>query len=887
MPSMITQAFKILEFDSLRALIRRQATTEMGQARIDQLVPINSPEELRRDLLYLSEMIELRQRGARFYFEGIVNPDEAISRLRIQGTALDPLAILDLGRMCDRALAARATILGEREGAPNLFEVVAPLATDLGKLTASLSKKILPSGELDDRASPQLAAIRRELATARSRITRSLESLMRRASEAIQEELVTVRNDRFVIPVRADHQGRIKGVAHGSSSSGATVFVEPLETIEANNELQTLRETEQREIAEILFRLSEELRRQLPSIEMAAATIAELDFINAKAVFGESFNCVVPIVSEPGAVATGSGSLTGSGDPVATASGSDTATLEFINARHPLLEDNLRATGVAVVPVSFKLDSDHPVMVISGANAGGKTVVLKTAGLLSLMALSGLPVPAQSARLPFYRSILADIGDHQSLAANLSTFTSHVANIAAMIESCETPALVLLDEVGTGTDPEEGSGLGVAVVDHFKQRGAQVLATTHYSGLKMYAANEPGVLNASVEFDEKTLRPTYRLLVGLAGSSSGLEIAKRFGIPPGIIQSAAAHVKQSSLDAFEYLRRIKSEAEAAEELRQALEEERAATAEKFAALDRDFHQRESARKAEFEKALRQTVSDFEKLSRELLAKIEDRAAKTKVEREAERQAGELKREAQRAAKEMSESARKTTQVPSRKEVLPEPLRSVRVVRDGQVVSDGRSSSADVTANLEDSGKELNERTPAPGFEAARELKAGDRVKLLTLGSTGIIDRIKGDEAEVRVGSLHMREKLRNLEAIGAEISTSRGSGKVKHSLEELRNRTATTELHLHSKDSDSKFPNRSELNLIGKKTDEAVDLVDKFLDEAFLNGVAEVRIIHGHGTGALRKAVAGMLADHPHVARFVTAPQDQGGSGATIVELRQ
>ncbi|HWP53492.1 MAG TPA: hypothetical protein VN476_05120, partial [Pyrinomonadaceae bacterium] len=416
---MITQAFKILEFDSLRALVRRQAMTEMGRARIDQLAPINNPEELKRDLLCLSEVLEVRQRGARFYFEGIVNPDEAISRLRIQGTALDPLAILDLGRMCDRALAARVTILSEREGCPNLFEIVAPLATDLGKLTASLSKKILPSGELDDRASPQLAAIRRELATARSRITRSLESLMRRASEAIQEELVTVRNDRFVIPVRADHQGRIKGVAHGSSSSGATVFVEPLETIEANNELQTLRETEQREIAEILFHLSEELRRQLPAIEIAAATIAELDFINAKAVFGESFDCVVPIVSEPGAIATGSRRPIVPDDPVATAPGSDTATLEFIEARHPLLEENLRASNTSVVPVSFKLDTDHPIMVISGANAGGKTVVLKTAGLLSLMALSALPVPAKSARVPFYRSVLADIGDHQSLAANL------------------------------------------------------------------------------------------------------------------------------------------------------------------------------------------------------------------------------------------------------------------------------------------------------------------------------------------------------------------------------------------------------------------------------------------------------------------------------------
>jgi DNA mismatch repair protein MutS2 len=900
---MITQAFKILEFDSLRALVRRQATTEMGRARIDQLAPLNNPDELRLDLLCLSEMIEVRQRGARFYFEGIVNPDEAISRLRIQGTALDPLAIFDLGRMCDRALAARAMILSEREGCPNLFEIVAPLATDLGKLTASLSKKILPSGELDDRASPQLAAIRRELATARSRITRSLESLMRRASEVIQEELVTVRNDRYVIPVRADHQGRIKGVAHGSSSSGATVFVEPLETIEANNELQTLRETEQREIAEILFRLSEELRRQLPAIEIAAATIAELDFINAKAVFGESFDCVVPEVGGT-EVSTGSDSdriaLPGNNsryqsDPVATAPGTDlsaNATLEFINARHPLLEENLRATGGAVVPVSFKLDSDHPVMVISGANAGGKTVVLKTAGLLALMALSGLPAPAKSARVPFYRSVLADIGDHQSLAANLSTFTSHVANIASMIESCETPALVLLDEVGTGTDPEEGSGLGVAVVDHFKQRGAQVLATTHYSGLKMYAGNEPGVLNASVEFDEKTLRPTYCLLVGLAGSSSGLEIAKRFGIPDGIIQSAAAHVRQSSLDAFEYLRRIKIEAEAAEELRKALEEERAATAEKFTALDRDFQQRETGRKAEFEKALNQTVSEFEKLSRELLAKIEDRAAKTKVEREAQRQAAELKREAQRAAKEMSERARKT-QAPNRqKEVLPEPLRSVRVVRDGKVVSEGRSSAIEATAKAGEPGTESIESIPAPQPGASRELKVGDRVKLLTLGSTGIIDRIKGNEAEVRVGSLHMREKLVNLELIerstnrSAEVSTSRGSGRVKHSLAELRNRTATTEVHLHSKDSDSKFSNRSELNLIGRKTDEAVDLVDKFLDEAFLNGATEVRIIHGHGTGALRKAVAEVLRDHPHVARFAPAKQDQGGSGATMVELK-
>src|SRR6266446_3343826 len=544
---MITQAFDILEFSALRAVVRRGAQTEIGRERIDRLGPISDIDELQRDLRGVTEMIELRRRGARLSFDGIADPTDSISRLRIEGTALEPIAILGVARLCERAIDARGAILAERETCPILFEIVAALRGELKTLAARLTKKILPSGELDDRASPQLASIRRDIAHTRSRITRSLENLMRRSSEAIQEELVTIRNDRFVIPVRSDHRGRINGVAHGSSSSGATVFVEPLETIEANNELQSLREAEEREIAEILFALSEELRRELPGLEFAADAITELDFVNAKAVFAERFNCIVPeIGTEPLAVASGFATqpaqATGSTshlkrphDPLATAQGSDPA-LEFIDARHPLLEESLRETNGKVVPVSFKLDDQNTTMVISGANAGGKTVVLKTAGLLSLMALSGLPVPAKEARVPFYRSVLADIGDHQSLAANLSTFTSHVGNIARMIGMCQSPALVLLDEVGTGTDSEEGSALGVAVVDHFRRAsGAHVLATTHYSGLKIYAANEEGVLNASVEFDEKTLQPTYRLLVGLAGSSSGLEIARRFGIPQSLV----------------------------------------------------------------------------------------------------------------------------------------------------------------------------------------------------------------------------------------------------------------------------------------------------------------------------------------------------------------
>ena len=500
-------------------------------------------------------------------------------------------------------------------------------------------------------------------------------------------------------------------------------------------------------------------------------------------------------------------------------------------------------------------------MVISGANAGGKTVVLKTAGLLSLMALSGVPVPAREARIPFYASVLADIGDHQSLAANLSTFTSHIANISRMTEICEAPALVLLDEVGTGTDPEEGSALGVGVVDHFRKAcGAQVMATTHYSGLKMYAANEASVLNASVEFDEKTLQPTYRLIVGVAGSSSGLEIARRFGIPGRVIDAALRLVKDSSQQASEYLRRIKREAEEAESLRAALEEERAAVAEKFASLDKQAERQERERQDIFRRALEKTVSEFEKRSRELVATIQDRSERLKVDRESQRRVAELKREAQRAT---SAGGKRQTMSAAPASTSG---RGVRVMRDGLVVKKEKEFEEGKAAEEEYTAVEV------------REIAVGNTVKLRSFGSIGIVDSIKGDEAEVRVKSLRFREKLENLERV--ELSAASKTKTEKYA--SLRAARAN-EVQLKPVQGNG----RSELNVIGQTTDEAVDAVDKFLDEASLASLSQVRIVHGHGTGALRRAIAELLKDHPHVARFVAAPQDQGGSGATLVELRQ
>ena len=813
------QAFTTLEYQHLLELIKRNAQTEAGQRRVETLSPIDDASALRHALAALAECVRLRSRGVKWYFNGLTEPSETIGRLRVEGASLDPLAILQTARLCDQAMSARAAILAERDETPVLWQLVQDLPRELNLLVARVTNKILPNGELDDRASPELAAIRHDITSLRSRITRSLEGLMRRSAEAIQDELVTIRNDRFVIPVKTDHRGRIQGVAHGYSSSGATAFVEPLETIEANNELQSLHESEAREIAKILFGLSEELRAQLLGIEMAAQAVAELDFINARAVFHQNFNCVIPEIQAEVAAAFGSGEL------------------ELVEARHPLLEENLRASGGSVVPVSFALNDDKNAMVISGANAGGKTVVLKTTGLLALMALSGISVPARAARFPFYASVLADIGDHQSLAANLSTFTSHAANIARMLELCEAPALVLLDEVGTGTDPEEGSALGVAVVDHFRRDcGAHVIATTHYSGLKMYAGNEEGVVNASVEFDEKTLRPTYRLLVGVAGASSGLEIARRFGVPAPIVDDAMRSVKDSSLQASEYLRRIKREAEEAEALRVALEEERTAVAEKFAALDKEAAKQERERKAAFDQSVQRTIGEIEKQSRELVAKITDRTERIRLERESQRQIAEMKRTAERGVRIVRESP----------PVQTEPVRVV-------------------------------EEVPEYVIAAPRDLVVGDKVKLRSFGSVGIVDQIKDGMAEVRVKSLRFREKLENLELVEATAPKPQ-PGK----LEKLR-RSAEAEVHLGAAEDKA----QSELNVIGQTTDEAVDAVDKFLDEASLASLSKVRIIHGHGTGALRRAIGALLDGHPHVSRFLAAPPDQGGAGATLVELRQ
>ena len=814
-------SLETLEYEKLLELVSRHAQTPMGEVRFADLRPKTSKHELESDLAAISETVVLNEeKQVNWSFSGLEDPTDAVAILKIKNATLEPQILLELSRVCNQAIFARSSIQAEKESAPTLWQIVESIPPTLLAAIDRINKKLLPSGEIDDSASPELAKLRREITNQRARLTKSLESVMRNSGDAIQDDIVTVRNDRFVIPVKADFRGKVGGVAHGFSSSGATVFVEPLEAIEANNELQNLKGKEEREVARILFELTDQLREQLPAIETAVEAVAELDFIKAKVEFARKFKAIVPQISE-------------------------NETLELIDARHPLLEENLRltakkvetrpagsvSTSNGIVPSSFTLTRDKSVVIISGANAGGKTVVLKTAGLLSLMAISGLPVPAKEARIPFYRSVLADIGDHQSLSANLSTFSSHMSNIAGMMRECVPPSLVLLDEAGTGTDPEEGSALGVAIVDHFRQRGAQVIASTHYRGLKIYAANDEYVINASVEFDEKTLQPTYKLLIGLAGASSGIQIASRFGSLTEVIENARENLDISAQDAEAYLLKLQTETKLAEDLRIALEEEREAVAMKYAGLEIVAGKKEKARQKQFENELAQTIGDFERQSKAFMQTLEDKALKNKLDKE----------------------------------------RSARKAEFNRAVLSkvGKSKSEPGTG-----ATGLQGSSPFKGGVAAASAdgvvhSVGTRV-ITSFGNIGIIEKLDKEVAEVLVGGMRLREKIANLQIVTDEPQAeTRPVGSV-----------SSPTINIDGRDADA------ELNLIGKTTAEAEYELDRFIDEAYLASLPRVRIIHGFGTGALKNYVHHFLKNHDLVERFAFAPQDQGGNGATIAEMK-
>ena len=801
------QSIATLEFHSLLERLSNYSQTPMAAMSLRELIPFENYPALERRLESVKETELLRTTlGHLWDFSGVEDPTSSLETLAIRGARLEPLSLLAIASLCSHALSARDLISGAEVGTPLLDEICEGIPRGLRNVIDEIHRKILPGGEINDNASPELSRLRREIINQRNRIRKVIEEKIRKAGDAVQEDVVTLRNDRFVMMLKTDFRGAVGGVAHGYSSSGSTTFLEPLEAVDGNNELQILKEKELREIDRILVEFTESLRENLPLLESAVVAVTELDALKSIDRFMVDFGATVPKISMDGG-------------------------LRLVDARHPLLEERIRneKKGGSIVPVTVALSEDKPVMVISGANAGGKTVVLKTVGLLSLMALCGLPVPAKEATVPHYKNILADIGDHQSLSANLSTFSSHISNIASMMEVCSHPSLVLLDEVGTGTDPDEGSALGVAIVDHFRRNlGAHVMVSTHFRGLKIYAAEDESVVNASVEFEEKTLKPTYRLLTGFSGSSSGIEIAGRFGIPQDVLNGARMVLQESERKLEGFLSALQTKLTEAEDIRRALEDERTETAERYSELESEFTRRDGARSKDFEKKLADALTEFDRSTRDFLKTVDDKILRARLERERDDRKAKLK----------------------------------RVLFDRIENNSLKNETKKVDSHIVDEQGFSEERNPEIGMEV-----------MTSLGQVGVIESLSDGKAKIRVGTISLTQSIEQLspvKAIGKSIA-KKSSSAVKPS-ESAASATDSIGATV-------------ELNLIGMTADEAEYELDKFLDEAIYKGDSRVRIIHGHGTGRLRKMVHEFLKNSPLVSKFGFADPDKGGSGATVAEL--
>jgi len=806
---------RVLEFDSLRDLLSGYASSPLGQQLVKTIAPSADRAWIENQQHLTGEIREFRRVGGRFDFSGLLDIRLLVEKSGIAGAALETAEIRDVLLVVDRAAEWRELSASPPAAMRREWKAVAQLTSGIADFTDFLRgfrNKILPDGTLDDKASPELSRIRREIEKQRRLIQESLKGYLRRLAEggATQDELITIRGERFVIPVKAEQKRRVQGVVHGASSSGQTVFVEPLETIEQNNELVRLLDEEQAEIHRILLEMTRRIGEHAEPILAATATLAQLELQFAKARFAEDYNCVAVELN-----------------PLPSAGEQPSDPLILIKARHPLLERNLKAKGGHVVPISVELEADARELVITGPNTGGKTVALKTAGLLALMAQSGIPVPADRAQLPIFDAVLADIGDYQSIEQNLSTFSAHVTNIDFISRTATSQSLVLLDELGAATDPEEGAALAVAIAEHFRRIGCITIISTHHTSLKVFGANTVGVVNASVGFNETTLQPTYELKIGVPGASAGINIAQRLGLNPAIIEAARARLGSQALDVAEFLDRLHGDLREAEAERSRLREREEEIRREKAWLAAEGKKDQQAKLKQMEAKVNDLLRDFEYHAREAVTAIQDRAAAQKVSKDAERRISKLRRE-------------------------------FREQFDSTVVA--HSTGAD-------------RGDPHAQPQVVKHVSEGDTVKLKSVGRPALITRkIDDQQFEVEVGVMKMRIARSDIAEVLARATES--------PVKAARARGFSVSLG----GGDQAVP--TEINVIGQTVDQATQEVERFVDRAFLAGLARVRVVHGSGMGILRKALRQYLRTHPHVESVAEPAQNEGGAGATVVELR-
>ncbi|MFH1907413.1 MAG: endonuclease MutS2 [Chloroflexota bacterium] len=771
------------------ALVRQAETSEARKLLSMQDISIGGAHDIR-------DAVQLAARG------GVL---EAKELLDVQNTLIAT-------RNLRRALEKLASDY------PHLWNIAIALPIPQG-LVEAISRTVSESGEVLDSASPKLGSLRREIRVAHERLMTRLQRYLTDSSTAskLQEGIITQRDGRYVIPLRSEFKGQIKSIVHDQSASGATLFVEPLPVVELNNTYRELQLAERDEIRRILAELSAQVGALAGEIVPGVQALAELDLAFAKAKYADELSASEPILKSWSKV---KGQKLEAPDIRHLTL--DLPTVKLVNARHPLLNPE------AVVPITIDLAPGTYALVITGPNTGGKTVSLKTVGLLALMAQSGLHIPAQSgSELPCFQAVYADIGDEQSIEQSLSTFSGHITNIVHILKKADRRALVVLDELGAGTDPQEGAALARAILAHLLESGITTFVATHYPELKTFAHSTPGVVNASLEFDIRTLRPTYHLTIGLPGRSNALAIAQRLGLPEAVVAAARSEINPDELRADKLLG--------------------------------DIHRQRKIAFEESEKAER-ARSEARRLERELAERLEKIEEERQAVLEQARAEGELAIEILKAQLETLKEELKKARQPL--EALKEIEEKVELVEE-KIQKPVKSRKSPVT------------RHPSSG-----PLKVGESVKLMNLNAEGVITALSGDEAEIQAGALRIRVRLEDIQRLNFDEHIQSPKSKVQSP----ESRPSTLR-----QAQDNAFDLRPspgmEVDLRGQMAEDALDMLEAYLDKAYLAGMPFVRIIHGKGTGKLRQVVRESLGQNPYVASFEEGVPKEGGEGVTVVKL--
>lgn len=784
-----------LEFDKVKSYLTQFTCSALGKMHIDALTSIADIHQIDSWLSEVSELKEIRMLHGHLPFGGLSDIREPLARARIEGSILSPQELrqiydtLRAGKTLKKFISSIDPPVYKR-----ILEKVEHIATP-DAVESAVRRAIDEEGEILDGASQKLKHIRRELRQSREKIQNWLQNFLQRQSlqSVIQDQVITLRQNRYVIPIKAASKGKIKGIVHDQSASGVTVFVEPLETVELNNQVASLEAEEKQEIQRILIELTDLVREHLFMIQSTLNILGELDFINAKARLSEKWDCHQPKLRQD-------------------------RCLKLFSARHPLLLIQYENDRKQVVPIDVRIENDYATLLITGPNTGGKTVSIKTIGLLTLMVQAGMHIPVdKDSEISVFSSVYADIGDQQSIEQSLSTFSSHITHIVAILHNVDDRSLVLLDELGAGTDPAEGASLGVAILEYLDYVNATCIATSHHDALKSYAYTHPRTMNACVEFDVNTLSPTYHLLLGLPGKSNAFIIAERLGVSNSIIHRARELMGEDLLRVDHLIQKLTTDSEEIEKKKGEIDARYRGVLRLEKETDRLMERTEQERQAIINKALeeaKQIVDQTIKQSQNILHKLP-----RSTREEAKQQLKTLHKEAATVRQKLYKEKEK-------RPVISEPARQ------------------------------------------AIEIAPGGKVRLAGFDQTGTVLNISKDgrQAEIQVGAMRIEMPLDRLTPVS---SPKTQAPQAKISVSDFSSTT------------DERFVGM-ELVIVGKRVDEALDDVDKYLDQAFLSGLTSVSIVHGVGTGKLKKAVSNFLRSHPHVISYAI---DEQNHGMTNVQL--